>query len=122
MLKRTINRSKIAVIIKNCMLRNHISLLSPKLIFRFLFHQDNFHNDSQLLHESSEGSSRRQKYVTFRSESRLHELNNLYVKSLNKSKDSVDTCHEEKNLFLSFERLQELTLPGVFIKDKDGHP
>lgn len=104
------------------MLRNHISLLSPKLIFRFLFHQDNFHNDSQLLHESSEGSSRRQKYVTFRSESRLRELNNLYVKSLNNNKDSVDTCYEEKNLFLSFERLQELTLPGVFIKDKDEHP
>lgn len=68
-------------------------------LFRFLFYQEIFYKDFQLLYEDFEGLSRRQGYVTFRSESRFCELNNLYFNSLNNNEDSDGTCPEEKNWF-----------------------
>lgn len=89
-------------------------------LFRFLFYQEIFYKDFQLLYEDFEGLSRRQGYVTFRSESRFCELNNLYFNSLNNNEDSDGIAPRRKtDSRLTSERQQELTFPRIFIKDKD---
>ena len=91
--------------------------------FRCLIPQENYHSGLKSSNEDPDDYNRCNSYL-FRSEPRLGELTELNLKSPDEDADA-DNFRDKKNIFLSADRLRELTEPVDFnssVATKQGAP